>query len=135
MRLALNIIWVVFGGLWMALGYLLAALLGFLFIVTIPFGVASLRIASYALWPFGRTIVEKPSAGTPTLIGNVMWVVLAGFWLALGHLVSAATTAVTLVGIPLALAHLKLIPVSLMPLGKQIVPVNSPTHHVPPVAA
>jgi|SRR6185437_13614602 uncharacterized membrane protein YccF (DUF307 family) len=129
MRLALNIIWVVFGGLWMALGYLLAALLGFLFIVTIPFGVASLRIASYALWPFGRTIVEKPSAGTPTLIGNVMWVVLAGFWLALGHLVSAATTAVTLVGIPLALAHLKLIPVSLMPLGKEIVPVESSARH------
>jgi uncharacterized membrane protein YccF (DUF307 family) len=126
MRLILNVIWVVFGGLWMALGYLLAALVSFLLIITIPFGFASLRIASYALWPFGRTIVDKPSAGTPTLIGNVIWVVLFGFWLAIGHLASAAATAVTIVGIPLALAHLKLIPVSLLPLGKEIVPVGSP---------
>jgi uncharacterized membrane protein YccF (DUF307 family) len=125
MRLLLNVIWVVFGGLWMALGYLLAALVSFLLIVTIPFGFAALRIASYALWPFGRTIVDKPKAGTPTLIGNVIWVVLFGFWLALGHLASAAATAVTIVGIPLALAHLKLIPVSLLPLGKEIVPVGS----------
>jgi uncharacterized membrane protein YccF (DUF307 family) len=129
MRLVLNIVWVIFGGLWMALGYLLAALVSFLLIVTIPFGFASLRIASYALWPFGRTIVDKPNAGAPTLIGNVIWVVLAGFWLAIGHLVSAATTAVTIVGIPLALAHLKLIPVSLMPLGKEIVPVGSSAPH------
>lgn len=126
MRLILNIIWVVFGGLWMALGYLLAALVSFLLIITIPFGFAALRIASYALWPFGRTIVDKPSAGTPTLIGNVIWVVLFGFWLAIGHLASAVATAMTLVGIPLALAHLKLIPVSLLPLGKEIVPVGSP---------
>ena len=126
MRLILNVIWVVFGGLWMALGYLLAALVSFLLIITIPFGFASLRIASYALWPFGRTIVDKPGAGTPTLIGNVIWVVLFGFWLAIGHLASAAATAVTIVGIPLALAHLKLIPVSLLPLGKEIVPVGAP---------
>jgi uncharacterized membrane protein YccF (DUF307 family) len=126
MRLILNIIWVVFGGLWMALGYLLAALVSFLLIITIPFGFAALRIASYALWPFGRTIVDKPSAGTPTLIGNVVWVVLFGWWLAIGHLASAVATAITFVGIPLALAHLKLIPVSLLPLGKEIVPVGSP---------
>jgi uncharacterized membrane protein YccF (DUF307 family) len=125
MRLILNVIWLVFGGLWMALGYLLAALVCFLLIVTIPFGFASLRIASYALWPFGRTIVDKPTAGTLTLIGNVIWVVLFGVWLAIGHLVSAAAMAVTIVGIPLALAQLKLIPVSLLPLGKEIVPVGS----------
>src|ERR1700722_13490722 len=107
MRLILNVVWGVFGGLWMALGYLLAALVSFLLIVTIPFGFASLRIASYALWPFGRTVVDKPSTGTPTLIGNVVWVVLFGVWLAIGHLASAVTTALTLVGIPLALAHLK----------------------------
>ncbi|HTQ18234.1 YccF domain-containing protein [Mycobacterium sp.] len=129
MRLILNVVWVVFGGFWMALGYLLAALLGFLFIVTIPFGFASLRIASYALWPFGRKVVDKPNTGTPTLIGNVVWIVVAGFWLAIGHLASAVTTALTLVGIPLALAHLKLIPVSLMPLGKEIVPVDSKTQN------
>ena len=127
MRLILNVIWLIFGGLWMAVGYLLAALLSFLFIITIPFGFASLRIASYALWPFGRTIVNKPTAGTGALIGNVIWVLLFGVWLAIGHLVSAVAMALTLVGIPLALANLKLIPVSLMPLGKEIVPVDSPT--------
>ena len=126
MRLILNVIWLVFGGLWLALGYVLAALICFLLIVTIPFGFASLRIASYALWPFGRTIVERPGSGSGALIGNVIWVVLCGFWLAIGHLVSAVAMASTIVGIPLALANLKLIPVSLMPLGKEIVPVDSP---------
>ena len=127
MRLVLNIVWLVFGGLWMAVGYLLAALLCFLLIVTIPFGFASLRIASYTLWPFGRTIVDKPTAGTGALIGNVVWVLLFGIWLAIGHLASAVAMALTVVGIPLALANLKMIPVSLMPLGKEIVPVDSPT--------
>jgi uncharacterized membrane protein YccF (DUF307 family) len=122
MRLILNVIWLVFGGLWMALGYLVAAIVCFLLIITIPFGFASLRIASYALWPFGRTIVDKPNAGTGSLIGNVIWVLLFGIWLAVGHLVSAVTMALTIIGIPLALANLKLIPVSLMPLGKEIVP-------------
>lgn len=135
MRLILNIIWLLFGGLWMAAGYLVAALVSFLLIITIPFGFASLRIASYALWPFGRTIVDKPTSGSGALIGNIIWVVLFGLWLAIGHLVSAATMALTIVGIPLALANLKLIPVSLMPLGKEIVPVDSPVHDAPPVAA
>ncbi|OMC13119.1 MULTISPECIES: YccF domain-containing protein [unclassified Mycobacterium] len=126
MRLILNIIWLVFGGLWMAAGYLLAALISFLLIITIPFGFASLRIASYALWPFGRTIVEKPTAGTGALIGNVIWILLFGLWLAIGHLVSAVAMAITVIGLPLALANLKLIPVSLMPLGKEIVPVDAP---------
>ena len=124
MRLVLNVIWLIFGGLWLALGYLLAALVCFLLIVTIPFGFAALRIASYALWPFGRTIVEKPGAGTGALVGNIIWLVLCGVWLAVGHLVSAIAMALTIIGIPLALANLKLIPVSLVPLGKEIVPVD-----------
>ena len=126
MRLILNVIWLIFGGLWLALGYLLAALVCFLLIVTIPFGVAALRIASYALWPFGRTIIDRPGAGSGALIGNIIWVLLFGIWLAIGHLVSAVAMAVTIIGIPLALANLKLIPVSLMPLGKEIVPVARP---------
>ena len=126
MRLVLNIIWLIFGGLWMAAGYLVAALISFLLIITIPFGFASLRIASYALWPFGRTIVDKPNAGAGSLIGNVIWMLLFAIWLAIGHLVSAVAMAVTIIGIPLALANLKLIPVSLMPLGKEIVPVARP---------
>ena len=125
MRLILNVIWLIFGGLWLALGYLLAALICFLLIVTIPFGFAALRIASFTLWPFGRTIVDKPGAGDGALVGNVIWIVLCGFWLAIGHLTTAVAMAATIVGIPLALANLKLIPVSLMPLGKQIVPVGS----------
>ena len=127
MRLILNVIWLIFGGLWLALGYLLAALVCFLLIVTIPFGFAALRIASYALWPFGRTIIDKPGAGTGALLGNVIWVVFFGIWLAIGHLVSAVAMALTIIGIPLALANLKLIPVSLFPLGKEIVPVDSPS--------
>ena len=124
MRLILNVIWLIFGGLWLALGYLLAALVCFLLIVTIPFGFAALRIASYALWPFGRTIIDKPGAGSGSLIGNIIWLVLFGVWLAIGHLVSAVAMALTIIGIPLALANLKLIPVSLVPLGKEIVPVD-----------
>lgn len=124
MRLILNIIWLIFGGLWLALGYLLAALICFLLIVTIPFGIASARIALFALWPFGRTIVDKPGLRTGSMIGNVIWLVLCGIWLAIGHIITAVSMAVTIVGIPLALANLKLIPVSLMPLGKEIVPVD-----------
>jgi uncharacterized membrane protein YccF (DUF307 family) len=127
MRLILNVIWLVFGGLWLAVGYLLAALVCFLLIITIPFGFAALRIALFALWPFGRTIVDRPRAGTGALIGNIIWVVLFGWWLAIGHLVTAVMQAITIIGIPLALANLKLIPVSLVPLGKEIVPVDSPT--------
>jgi len=125
MRLILNIIWLLFGGLWLALGYLLAALICFVLIVTIPFGFASLRIAAYALWPFGRTIVEKPGPRTGATIGNVVWILLCGIWLAIGHVITAVAMAVTIIGIPLALANLKLIPVSLMPLGKEIVGVDA----------
>src|ERR1700734_2890763 len=105
MRLILNIIWLLFCGLWMAIGYFAAALISFLLIVTIPFGFAALRIASYALWPFGRTIIDKPDAGAGTMIGNVIWLLLFGIWLAIGHLVSAVAMAVTIIGIPLALAN------------------------------
>ncbi|MDZ4264784.1 MAG: YccF domain-containing protein [Mycobacterium sp.] len=125
MRLILNVIWLIFGGLWLALGYLLAALICFVLIITIPFGFASLRIASYALWPFGRTIVDKPGTRPGALVGNIIWIILFGVWLALGHIITAAAMAITIIGIPLALANLKLVPVSLMPLGKEIVPVDT----------
>jgi len=124
MRLILNIIWLIFGGVWLALGYLLAAVVCFLLIITIPFGIASLRIASYALWPFGRTIIDKPGVRPGAMIGNIIWVILCGIWLAIGHIATAIAMAITVIGIPLALANLKLIPVSLFPLGKQIVPVD-----------
>ncbi|MGV0838106.1 YccF domain-containing protein [Mycolicibacterium thermoresistibile] len=124
MRLILNVIWLIFGGLWLALGYLLASLICFLLIITIPFGFAAFRIALYALWPFGRTVVEKPGPRPGALIGNIIWIVLFGIWLTLEHLITAALMAITIIGIPLALANLKMIPISLMPLGKEIVPVD-----------
>jgi uncharacterized membrane protein YccF (DUF307 family) len=123
-RVLLNIIWLVFGGLWLALGYFLAGLICCVLIITIPFGIASFRIGVYALWPFGKTTVDKPTAGTASLIGNVIWIVVAGIWLALGHIATALAMAVTIIGIPLAIANLKMIPISLMPLGKEIVPAG-----------
>ncbi|NLU82424.1 YccF domain-containing protein [Rhodococcus sp. HNM0569] len=124
MRVLLNIIWLVFGGLWLALGYFVAGVLCCILIITIPFGIASFRIGLYALWPFGKTVVDKPTAGAWSLIGNVIWLILAGVWLAIGHIVSAIAMAITIIGIPLAIANLKMIPVSLMPLGKEIVDID-----------
>src|ERR1700759_5842237 len=106
MRLILNIIWLLFGGLWLALGYLVAAIICFVLIITIPFGFASLRIASYALWPFGRTIIEKPGPRPGALIGNVIWVLLFGIWLGIGHVVSAVGMGATIIAIPTGLAKL-----------------------------
>jgi len=109
---------------------MLSELICFVLIVTIPFGFASLRIAAYALWPFGRTIVEKPGPRPGATIGNVVWILLCGIWLAIGHVITAVAMAVTIIGIPLALANLKLIPVSLMPLGKEIVGVDTARERV-----
>jgi uncharacterized membrane protein YccF (DUF307 family) len=121
MRTILNVIWLVFAGFWLAVGYVVAGLVCCILIVTIPFGLASFRIAGYALWPFGRTVVDRRGAGAPSVIGNVIWVLVAGWWLALGHLVTGIALCVTIIGIPLGLANFKLIPVSLLPLGKEIV--------------
>jgi uncharacterized membrane protein YccF (DUF307 family) len=121
MRFILNVIWFVLAGFWLALGYLLAAILCFLLIVTIPFGVAALRIAAYALWPFGRTVIRRADAGAGSTIGNVLWVVLFGWWLALEHLLTGIALCITIIGIPLGLANFKLIPISFAPLGREIV--------------
>jgi uncharacterized membrane protein YccF (DUF307 family) len=120
MRLLLNIFWLVFGGLIIALGYAVAGLICFLLIVTIPFGIASFRMANYALWPFGRELVQRPSAGVASTIGNVIWLIVAGWWLALGHITAAIAQFVSIIGIPLGLANIKLVPVSLFPLGHEI---------------
>lgn len=125
MRTLLNIIWLLLCGLWMAIGYVIAGIVCCLLIITIPFGLASFRIANFALWPFGRTIVRRTDAGAPSMIGNVIWVIVAGIWLAIAHVLTAIALALTIIGIPLALANLKLIPVSLTPLGRVIVPINA----------
>ena len=126
MRTILNLIWLVLAGFWLALGYVLAGLICCILIITIPFGIASFRIANYALWPFGRTMVDKPSAGAGSVLGNIIWVIVAGWWLALGHLVTGIALCITIIGIPLGLANFKLIPISLLPLGKEIVPSDAP---------
>jgi uncharacterized membrane protein YccF (DUF307 family) len=123
-RLILNIIWFVFAGLWMAIGYVFAALIMFILIITIPFGIASLRIALFCLWPFGRTIVRRADHGIASTIGNILWFLLCGWWLAILHLISGLVLCVTIIGIPLGLANFKLIPISLTPLGRQIVPID-----------
>ncbi|HEX6469159.1 MAG TPA: YccF domain-containing protein [Streptosporangiaceae bacterium] len=125
MRTVLNVIWLVLAGLWMAIAYVFAGLICCVLIITIPFGIASFRIAGFALWPFGRTLVRRADAGVASTIGNVIWVIFAGWWLALGHVVTGIALCVTIIGIPLGIANFKLIPVSLLPLGHEIVPTDS----------
>ncbi|AWS48890.1 YccF domain-containing protein [Streptosporangium subroseum] len=124
MRTLLNVIWLVFAGIWLALAYVLAGIICCVLIITIPFGIASFRIAAYALWPFGRTVVRDPDAGVLSLVGNVIWFVVAGIWLAIGHVLTSIPLFLSIIGIPLAIANIKLIPVSLLPLGARIVDVN-----------
>jgi uncharacterized membrane protein YccF (DUF307 family) len=126
LRTLLNIIWLVLSGFWMAIGYVIAGIICCILIITIPFGIASFRIAGYALWPFGRTVVDR--GGRTSLLstlGNVIWLLVAGIWIAIGHVLTAIAQAVTIIGIPLAIANLKMIPISLTPLGKEIVPTDS----------
>ena len=122
MKTVLNIIWLVLSGFWLAVGYTLAGIVCCILIVTIPWGIASFRMANYVLWPFGRQVVSKPDAGAFSFLGNVIWFIFAGLWLAIGHIVSGIALAITIIGIPLAIADFKMVPISLAPLGKDIVP-------------
>jgi uncharacterized membrane protein YccF (DUF307 family) len=119
--LILNILWLIFGGLAMAFGWLIAALLMAITIVGLPWTPAALRIASYTLLPFGHEVIERPTDAV-NFFGNVIWFVLAGWWLALGHLFVALLLAVTIIGIPFAWAHVKLARLSIAPVGTMIVP-------------
>jgi len=123
-RLVGNIIWFVFAGLWLAISYAIAAFFCFILIITIPFGVASLRIAMFTLWPFGRVVVPKPNKGAGSAIGNVIWFLIAGWWLTLVHIFTGLFLCITIIGIPLGLANFKLITVGLRPFGREIVSVD-----------
>ena len=125
MRLLGNLIWLLLGGLELALVYAIAGLIMFVLIITIPFGVQAFKMASFTLWPFGRAMVprEGASAGL-SAIGNLIWIVLAGLWLAIGHVLAAVLTAITIIGIPFAVAHLKLAGIALTPFGNTVVPME-----------
>lgn len=121
MRTLLNVIWVVFGGFWLALGYFIAGIIACILIVTIPAGVASFRMAKYVLWPFGRTVEKKPGAGAGSAVMNVIWFIIAGWWLALAHVAAALAQSLTIIGLANAYVSLKMIPVTCFPFGKRIV--------------
>jgi uncharacterized membrane protein YccF (DUF307 family) len=123
-RIILNIIWLVFAGLWATILWCLAGIVMCVLIITIPFGLQAFKIASFTLWPFGRTLVKRPDAGAPSAIGNIIWFPLAGVWLAIAHLVTSVALAITIIGIPLALANLKLTMVALAPFGREVVPIR-----------
>jgi uncharacterized membrane protein YccF (DUF307 family) len=122
LTLILNILWLVCGGLVMALGWLVAAALMAVTIVFLPWSPAALRIAGYSLLPFGQEVVARDD-GAISLLGNIVWFVLAGWWLCLGHLVLALGCAITIIGLPFAWAHLKLAGLSLAPVGKAIIAI------------
>lgn len=119
--LILNIIWFITAGLWLGLAYICAGAIACVLIVTIPFGLASFRIAGFIFWPFGREVVDTGSSAPLSVVGNIIWFITAGLWLAVGHVATALAQAVTIIGIPLAWANLKLIPITCFPFGKKIV--------------
>jgi uncharacterized membrane protein YccF (DUF307 family) len=126
----LNLLWILTGGLWMAVGWIIAALVMAITIIGLPWTRAAFNIASYTLLPFGQKAVSRAEytghhnigTGPFGFLGNVLWLVLAGWWLALAHLVTAILLAITIIGIPFAWAHLKLAGLALWPIGKMIVP-------------
>lgn len=125
--LLLNVLWIVCGGIWLAAGWVIAAVIMAITIIGLPWAKAALTIAVYTLLPFGYTVVDRPPGtfgGLFALIGNIIWLVLAGWWLALGHLIAAILLAITIIGVPFAWAHLKLAGISLWPLGREIVPIE-----------
>lgn len=125
MRTLGNILWLVLAGFWLALGYVLSGIIMCVLIITIPFGLQAFKLANYTLWPFGRTVVERPGA-SPALgcLGNVLWLIFAGIGMAIAHLVAGVALCLTIIGIPLGLACFKLIPLALLPFGKEIVPIS-----------
>ena len=126
MKTVLNVLWLVLCGLWLAIGYAVAGVVMCILIITIPFGIAAFRLAAYVLWPFGRTVLRRDDAGAGSTVGNVIWFVLAGLWIAIAHIVTGVVLCLTIIGIPLGLGNFKLAAVAIAPLGKEIVPASDP---------
>lgn len=130
MRLLGNLLWLFLAGIWLALGYAIAGVINFVFIITIPLGVQSFKLAGYALWPFGRVVVQRPQADAAlSTLGNVIWFVTSGWWLALSHLVAGAVLMLTIIGFPLGVASWKMAGLSLFPFGKSIVSSQQASRH------
>ncbi len=126
MRLILNILWLVLAGIWMAIAYVVAGLILCITIIGIPFGVQSFKLAGYALWPFGRALVPAATRmKTLSTVANVLWFILAGWWLALGHLITGIVLCLTIIGIPLGIASFKMAGAALVPFGREIVQLSS----------
>ncbi len=121
MRTILNIIWLIFAGWELFIAYVVAGIVACVLIVTIPVGIASFRIAGFIIWPFGREVVKKPGAGAGSALMNFVWFIIAGWWLAMSHIITGLAMAITIIGIPLAVANFKLIPVTCFPYGKEVV--------------
>lgn len=127
-----NILWLVLVGWWLAIGYLVAGIVTCITIIGIPFGVQAFKLAGYAVWPFGRSIVDSPESDQDvSTIGNILWVILGGWWLALAHIVAGLIMCITLVGIPLGLASFKMVPLAFLPFGKEIVHDDGPKAYRP----
>ncbi len=126
LRTLLNLVWLVLHGWLLALAYALAGVVACVFVVTIPFGIAAFRLAGFVVWPFGRTTVRAPGAGVASAVGNLVWFLVAGWWLALVHLVAGIAFCLTVVGIPFGVASFKLAAVGLFPLGKRVVDTAPP---------
>jgi len=126
MSLILNILWLVFGGIWMAAAWVVAAVIMAITIIGLPWARSALEIAHYTLLPFGNRVVPREDSGLATgplgFIGNLLWLVFAGWWLALAHIVTAVMWAITIIGLPFAWAHLKLAGLALWPMGRTVVP-------------
>jgi uncharacterized membrane protein YccF (DUF307 family) len=120
-----NILWLILGGFEMAVGYLLAGIVAVFLIVTIPMVVPAFRMASFTLWPFGRAMVPQPGAGAGSAVANLIWFILPGWILALGHIIFGVILFVTIIGIPFGVAHLKLAGLAIRPFGKYIVDISS----------
>ena len=124
MTVVANVLWLVLAGWWLALAYAGAAVANAVTIIGIPFAYQSLKLAVYALWPFGRVVVEVPGKGAGSTIANVVWFVLGGVWLALAHLLAGLLLAVTIIGIPLAVVSFRMAGLALHPFGRMVVPIE-----------
>ncbi|MCA1710077.1 MAG: YccF domain-containing protein [Actinobacteria bacterium] len=132
MRTVGNILWLVLAGVWLAIGYVIAGIINCVLIITIPFGIQSFKLAGYALWPFGRMVVHRPDRDVALgCLGNAIWFVFGGVWLALGHLVAGLLLCVTVIGIPLGIASFKMAGLALAPFGKEIVPLGTASPSTP----